>query len=497
MKYFIITVILTFPVLARSQYQHKFYSNPDSAIVYLNDEKRCHTPCKLNFYWGASKSDEDKIVFTMSSPGYKTWTQVIDEKPKTFFKDHKASLELDVDEYRFDSLAPAVGFDQIVNVNLSENEIVGERRDRQGFVDNIHWHTYYEREFDLFKSQFYNLIKSAGFPIAKAEDVKASIFNTVPGQNSRNTRFLVGAELVGMKMIMEEEKQSIVSKGGEVSVTLTVDIKWKVYDKVRRRQVHEYENSVDHKARNFRRTYDFSMLNAFQKSLADFIAEGTLASLVRNSGQNADLNQSAAEDSANSFKIESIKNPDFESIGSLIKHTRASCVTVMSDHGHGSGVVIDESGLMLTAYHVIDNSREIKIQLNTGLILNGNLLTFDKESDIALIKIEGAGFKPLPISLSSSTDLGDDILTIGTPIDPELGQSIAKGILSGKRLHNSIAYLQFDMAVSPGNSGGPILNQKGEVIGLVQRKIVGESVEGIGFGIPINEVVKTLRIEIE
>lgn len=496
MRHAILVVLLILPFIVKGQYQHKFFADPDSAIVYLNDEKRCHTPCKLNFYWGTSKSAEDQIVFTMKAPGYKTWTQVIDKKPKTFFKDHKASLELDVPEYHFDSLAATVGFDKIVNVNLSEKEIIGELRDWQGFVDNIQWHTYYEREFDLFKSQFYKLIESAGFPSAHAEEVKVSLFNSAHGQLSRKTRFLVGAELVGIKMDMEEVKNSPVTKGGEVSVSITVDIKWKVYDKERRREVHLYENTTEHNSRNFRRTYDFSLLNALKKSLVDFLAEGTLASLVENSEQNADTLFLASKDSRTALKIRATENRDFESIGSLIKHSSDACVTVMSDYGHGSGVIIDESGLMLTAYHVIENSREIQVQFNNGLLLNGHIVASDKASDIVLIKIDGAGFKPLPISQNSSA-LGDDILTIGTPIDPELGQSIAKGIVSGKRLHNDIAYLQFDMAVSPGNSGGPILNQKGEIIGLVQRKIVDERVEGIGFGIPIEQVLEILRIEIE
>ena len=78
----------------------------------------------------------------------------------------------------------------------------------------------------------------------------------------------------------------------------------------------------------------------------------------------------------------------------------------------------------------------------------------------------------------------------------ELGQSVAKGILSGKRKIKDKIYIQTDMAVSPGNSGGPLLNEKGEIIGIVQRKIVDEGVEGIGFAIPIDKAIEILNIEL-
>jgi S1-C subfamily serine protease len=91
--------------------------------------------------------------------------------------------------------------------------------------------------------------------------------------------------------------------------------------------------------------------------------------------------------------------------------------------------------------------------------------------------------------------MGDEVITIGTPADLLLGQSVARGIVSGKRRFDDLVYLQTDMAVSPGNSGGPVINSKGEIIGLVQGKIIGKGVEGICFAIPIERALQVLRIQ--
>src|SRR5690606_14417458 len=118
------------------------------------------------------------------------------------------------------------------------------------------------------------------------------------------------------------------------------------------------------------------------------------------------------------------------------------------------------------------------------------------ENDIALLKVQGRGFRALPISEDNEYQLGAEVITIGTPADVELGQSISKGILSGKRKKDDKIYWQVDMAVSPGNSGGPLMNTKGEIIGIIQSKIVLEGVEGIGFALPIGKVKEVFNIQL-
>jgi S1-C subfamily serine protease len=179
----------------------------------------------------------------------------------------------------------------------------------------------------------------------------------------------------------------------------------------------------------------------------------------------------------------------------MIQQTSNACVTIITDKGHGSGVVIDPSGLVLSAYHVIDDAAEVDVKFNNGITLRADILVYDDSSDVVLLKVQGKDFKYLSPT-ARNTGLGTDVVTIGTPISPELGQSIARGIVSGRRLKDEIELIQIDMAVSPGNSGGPLLNKQGEIVGVVQSKIVDEGVEGIGFAIPIETALSRLRVTI-
>lgn len=116
------------------------------------------------------------------------------------------------------------------------------------------------------------------------------------------------------------------------------------------------------------------------------------------------------------------------------------------------------------------------------------------EYDAALLQLEGASANPLPLGSTDKVEIGEDVWVIGTPSDTELGQSISKGILSGKRVMNEKSYLQTDASVSPGNSGGPLINQKGEILGLVNAKIISRGTEGVGFAIPIDVVLEKLGV---
>jgi S1-C subfamily serine protease len=91
-------------------------------------------------------------------------------------------------------------------------------------------------------------------------------------------------------------------------------------------------------------------------------------------------------------------------------------------------------------------------------------------------------------------EIGSPISTIGTPNSVELGQSVAKGIVSGFRVGNGISYIQTDISLNGGNSGGAFISKEGHVIGIAALKLVGEDVNGIGFGIPVSHVFSDLGL---
>jgi serine protease Do len=170
----------------------------------------------------------------------------------------------------------------------------------------------------------------------------------------------------------------------------------------------------------------------------------------------------------------------------------------MKTHALGSGLVIDNKGLILTNNHVVEKATEIKVKLEKGKEYTAKVLGRDPKTDLALIKVKADGDlpKPLPLGDSDTTRVGDWVMAVGNPFG--LGETVTVGIISARgRIIGAGPYddfLQTDAAINPGNSGGPLFNMKGEVVGI-NTAIVAQG-QGIGFAIPIN-MAKELLPQLE
>ena len=169
---------------------------------------------------------------------------------------------------------------------------------------------------------------------------------------------------------------------------------------------------------------------------------------------------------------------------------------VKEQEGLGSGFIINEEGYVVTNYHVINGAQEVKVIFSDGKEVNAKVVNYDAERDIAVIKITDDVKMPGIAQLgdSSTVKAGEEVIAIGNPLGKEFSSTVTKGIVSSPNRKmktengNVLDYIQTDAAMNPGNSGGPLINSKGEVIGINTAKKVGEDIEGIGFAIPINEV---------
>jgi S1-C subfamily serine protease len=157
----------------------------------------------------------------------------------------------------------------------------------------------------------------------------------------------------------------------------------------------------------------------------------------------------------------------------------------------GSGVVIDASqGLVITNNHVIDRADEITVQLADGRELVAKLVGGDPDTDVAVIKVPAENLTAIPIGNSDQIEVGDFVLAIGNPF--LIGQTVTSGIVSGLNrtnvgLEQYENFIQTDAAIYPGNSGGALVNLRGDLIGI-NTAFVGatNSNPGMGFAIPIN-----------
>ena len=170
---------------------------------------------------------------------------------------------------------------------------------------------------------------------------------------------------------------------------------------------------------------------------------------------------------------------------------RQAVATILHDNMTGSGFYIAD-GYLLTNHHVVGNMHYVKVKLASGRVLVGEVVRDDARRDVALIKTEAvADVKPLHVSVAEAP-VGEDVFAIGSPLGTELAGTFTRGVLSGVRENNGLEYLQSDVAVNPGNSGGPLLDGTSTVIGMTVSGIPRAA--GLSFFIPIREAANSLQL---
>ena len=169
--------------------------------------------------------------------------------------------------------------------------------------------------------------------------------------------------------------------------------------------------------------------------------------------------------------------------------------------GLGSGVVVTSDGYLLTNHHVIEGASDIRAEFTDGRSFAAKLVGSDEPSDLAVLKIEAANLRPLTLGDSDAVQVGDIVLAVGNPLG--IGQTVTSGIVSAKGRSTGVGdgsyedFLQTDAPINHGNSGGALVNTKGELIGINSQILsVSEGNIGIGFAIPANmarHVMEELR----
>ena len=170
--------------------------------------------------------------------------------------------------------------------------------------------------------------------------------------------------------------------------------------------------------------------------------------------------------------------------------------------GMGSGIVLDKDGRILTNFHVVDGTDEIKVKFVDGATYDAAIVGTDSRSDLAVLKVKGtlpADLVPATLGDSDALRVGEWVLAVGAPFEFE--QSVTAGIISAKgrtRINRDSEkyedFLQTDASINPGNSGGPLVDLRGEVIGI-NTAIISASGQnaGVGFAIPINMAQRVVR----
>lgn len=164
--------------------------------------------------------------------------------------------------------------------------------------------------------------------------------------------------------------------------------------------------------------------------------------------------------------------------------------------GAGSGVIISSDGYIVTNNHVIDGATSITVTLRDKTTYDAELIGTDSIVDVALLKINATGLKAATFGDSDSLKVGDKAVAIGNPLG-QLGGTVTDGIISALDRDvvidgETMNLLQTDTAINPGNSGGGLFDGQGALVGVVVAKSSGEEIEGLGFAIPIDDVIDIL-----
>ena len=173
-------------------------------------------------------------------------------------------------------------------------------------------------------------------------------------------------------------------------------------------------------------------------------------------------------------------------------------------YSYGTGFFIRSDGYIATNYHVVEDADDISVMLYAGKTLEAELVGFKAADDLAVLKIKGSDYPVLPIGNSDGLRVGERAIAIGNPAGPDGSWSTTQGIISalnreitvnGTGTIEEMTMIQTDAPVNHGNSGGPLCNGAGEIIGIITRKLSDN--EGIGYAIPINGAMEILNAIVE
>ena len=199
------------------------------------------------------------------------------------------------------------------------------------------------------------------------------------------------------------------------------------------------------------------------------------------------------------FGATDLSDESKSSLADLIERIRSGVVQITTGSGSGSGFIVDAGGLVITNEHVVSGETNVGVSLTNGRRHEGDVLARDAASDLALVQINRNGsFDAIPVGDPSRVRVGDEVLALGFPLADRIGTNltVTRGIISSIRTVNGVQLFQTDAALNPGNSGGPLVNSAGEVIGVSSSKIEetagGRPVSNIGFAVSVSEVERRL-----
>lgn len=326
----------------------------------------------------------------------------------------------------------------------------------------------------LFVNTFTDVLSNANYNLAGNP-------NSLFVDNSVTPDLLIGAVIKDMEYDMCRYRDIIKGVLGRGENYLLIE--WQIFD-VSTRQVVLTVNTEGYAKTKFTENGENSVLEeSFRGAVYNLLALKDFHDLVQ---PTKDLVVTPEFDQVALNYISANQTPSRISL----EEARKSVVTIKAQ-GHGSGFIISSDGYILTNQHVVGNSENVIVSLDNGIEVDGQVLRSDQHRDVALVKIPLNRLKPLLLQ-QNEPKIGTSVYAIGSPLDTSLSGTVSQGIISSFRVFDDQEYIQSDAQINSGNSGGPMVDENGNVVAIaVSGRIDGE---GVNFFIPIRSALESLRI---
>lgn len=367
-----------------------------------------------------------------------------------------------------------------VAAKMRRGTIIGELRRGWACVknDDIKWRTgstvnlSSEDLVDIFREE----LEANGWPVVGSTDDLFAGYD------------VSGAEVLVAARITDLETQLCAPQSGflnyDLKGSMRMDVEWQVYSPARRQLIGmvETSGSAEEKKSGDDTAYEL-LSSSFAVAANNLLASGDFLSMVQRSSGLA-----VAPDATLGVLIDN-KQVNFQTMEAAITAVKRATVTVRVAQAHGSGVVVGDGSYVFTNAHVVGDAKNVTLVTQGGISINGQVKAVSKERDVALIRIDALR---LPAAHIDTTIPGSGaiVYAIGSPLDEQMQGSVTSGIVSGTRIMDGHEWIQSDAAISPGNSGGPLINSNGSIVGIATAGYqAGGSQVGLNLFIPISDAL--------
>lgn len=366
--------------------------------------------------------------------------------------------------------------------DLAPGQVWGERRG--GLIciprGSLKWRDgRTEVDDNIFPDTFRREVRAAGF-----ESGSDNLFETAESAGE----FTVGARVKTVTAQLCAAESDYVSRREKGSMSLSVE--WQIYSRLQRKVVATVSTSGAFSVDSFQRdpVINTLLVGAFRqnvRSLTD--SEEFRKVFVMDAGQQSTERKAQSND------------PIILTGGATgaraISDASGSVVAVLAGGGHGTGFLVSADGYVITNDHVVGRETKVRIRWSDGFESDGEVVRTHKARDVALIRTNPHGRQPLGLRRGAASP-GATVFAVGTPLDLKFQSTVTRGIVSASRLYDGFSFIQSDVIINSGNSGGPLLDEKGAVIGIaVSGYDIGGAPVGINLFIPIGDALDFLNLK--